>query len=305
MLRQLKSRAKRNAALVRAVRAAYPALSWASNRRAVYTRVAPYLADMWFDEVRLTGRGNEPEAHLRRTARMLSLGDADVLVLGVGGGDELTLWEQQAPRSLTATDYFARADAWAAHTATRFARTDVRRLPFADASFDLVASTALFEHVDGVDLLADEMLRVLRPGGVVFANFGPLYFTYGGAHYDGGFEHLSMTDAELERYFVGRAIPSELEDGLVWLRNGMFSRLTYDDYLAAFSPRFDLEHVTLAVSPAALAYKRAHPAEWRALSARYAERDLLTFSMTAWMRKPAIPRALAIADHPLHTVAAA
>jgi hypothetical protein len=39
-------------------------------------------------------------------------------------------------------------------------------------------------------------------------------------------------------------------------------------------------------------YKRSHPTEWRALTARYAERDLLTFSMTVWMRpKAAVQRA--------------
>lgn len=286
MLRQLKAAAKRHEALVRAVRSAYPVLSWVSNQRGVYERVAPYLAEMEFDEVRLSGRGNEPEQHLRRTTTMLQLANADVLVLGVGSGDELTLWEEQRPRTLTATDFFSHPGVWAAHPAARFTQADVRRLPFADASFDLVASTALLEHVAGVDQLADEMLRVLRPGGVAFANFGPLYYTHGGAHYAGAYEHLWMSDAQFEQYLVARGIASELDDGLVWLRNGMFSRLHYDDYLDIFKPRFDLDHVVLAVSPAALRYQRAHPDEWRALTARYAERDLLTFSMTVWMRKP-------------------
>lgn len=284
MLSQLKRAAKRSGALVRAVRATYPAIGWISNRPAVYERVAPYLAGMEFDEVRLTGRGNEPEAHLRRTARMLALDRADVLVLGAGRGGELTLWERQRPRSLTATDFFAHGDAWRGHEGVRFVQSDARRLPFADASFDLVASTALFEHIDRVDDAASEMARVLRPGGAVFANFGPLYHTYGGAHYGGAFEHLWMSDRQLEHYLVARGIPSELQDGLLWLRNGMFSKLRYDDYLEIFKHHFNLDHVTLGVSRQALAYRRSHPYQWRALARRFAERDLLTFSMTAWMR---------------------
>ena len=47
-------------------------------------------------------------------------------------------------------------------------------------------------------LLVREMARVTRPGGLVFANFGPLFGTYGGAHYLGAYEHLWMSDAQFE-----------------------------------------------------------------------------------------------------------
>jgi SAM-dependent methyltransferase len=284
MLSQLKRAAKRNGALVRAVRATYPALSWASNRRAVYTRVAPYLSRMEFDDVRLTGHHNEPEAHLRRTRALVDLAHADVLVLGAGRGDELRLWQEQQPRSLTATDYFAFPKDWETLAPARFARADARSLPFADAAFDLVASTALLEHVDGVERAVREMARVTRPGGVIFANFGPLWHTYGGAHYEGAYEHLWMTSGDLEQYLDRRGIASEIEDGLLWLREGMFSRLRYAEYIEIFKRHCAIEHLTLAVSQSALRYRREHGAEWRALRQRYAEEDLLTFSITVWMR---------------------
>jgi hypothetical protein len=85
---------------------------------------------------------------------------------------------------------------------------------------------------------------------------GPLFYTYGGAHFEGAYEHLWMTDEQLDAYLVARGIPLEMEDGLRWLRNGMFSRLRYDDYLAVFKRHFDLDHLVLAVSPPALRYKR-------------------------------------------------
>lgn len=284
MLSQLRGRARRNRRLLTAVRATYPALSWVTNRRRVYLRIAPYLADMRFDEVRLGGRGNEPEAHLRRTERARPVRDADVLVLGAGRGEELDLWRRQRPRSLTAVEYLDYHDAWRGMPEPRFARGDVRALAFADRSFDIVASTALLEHVDDVDAAAREMARVVRPDGLVFANFGPLYHTYGGAHYEGAFEHLSMTDAQFEQYLVARNRPGEIEDGLLWLRNGMFSKLRYDDYLAIFDRYFTPEHVVLAVSPAALRYQRQQPERWRALRQRFDDRDLLTYAMTVWLR---------------------
>ena len=273
---------------MRAVRSVYPALSWASNRRAVYARVAPYLTRMEFDEVRLTARNNEPEAHLRRTKRLIDTRNADMLVLGAGRGEELRLWEQQRPRTLIATDYFAFPDAWSGHDAARFSRADARALPFADCSFDLVASTALLEHVDGVDGAVREMARVTRPGGLIFANFGPLYHTHGGAHFEGAYEHLWMSDEQFTRYLIARGIPLELEEGLTWLRNGMFSRLRYTDYIEIFKRHCQIEHLVLAVSQPALRYKRTHPAEWLALTRRFAEEDLLTFSITVWLRPSAV-----------------
>jgi SAM-dependent methyltransferase len=294
MLRQLKRAAKGNRAAVRAVRSAYPALSWITNRRAVWSRYAPYLTGMEFDEVRLTGHNNEPEAHLRRTRRMIDMGRADALVLGVGGGDEMALWEQARPRSLTATDFFAQPACWRGRERVRFAQADVRALPFADASFDLVASTALFEHVNGVEAAAREMARVTRANGLVFSNFGPLYHTYGGAHFEGAYEHLWMSDEQLEEYLVRRNIASEIDDGLLWLRNGMFSRLRYTDYAEIFKRYFSIEHMVLAVSGPAMRYRRTHAAEWRALTARFDEADLLTFSMTVWMR-PKAPTARIVA----------
>ncbi len=44
-------------------------------------------------------------------------------------------------------------------------RADARRLPFADASHDLVISTDVWEHIDDDEAVARETHRVLRRGG--------------------------------------------------------------------------------------------------------------------------------------------
>lgn len=44
---------------------------------------------------------------------------------------------------------------------------DVRALPFADASFDLLTAFEIIEHVLDQDRLVTELRRVLRPGGVL------------------------------------------------------------------------------------------------------------------------------------------
>ncbi|MBN1886746.1 MAG: methyltransferase domain-containing protein [Thermoflexales bacterium] len=59
------------------------------------------------------------------------------------------------------------------------ARGNVFTLPFGDASFDLVASYGLLEHfAPGVlDQVLGEMLRVVRPGGMVIADIVPGCFS--------------------------------------------------------------------------------------------------------------------------------
>jgi len=45
------------------------------------------------------------------------------------------------------------------------------RLPFADASFELVTNNQVMEHVDDLDAVLREIHRVLRPGAVVLSIF--------------------------------------------------------------------------------------------------------------------------------------
>ncbi len=47
---------------------------------------------------------------------------------------------------------------------------DAHRLPFADESLDAIYSNAVLEHVQRPWLVAEEIYRVLRPGGKIFIN---------------------------------------------------------------------------------------------------------------------------------------
>jgi len=45
------------------------------------------------------------------------------------------------------------------------------RLPFDDATFDVITSSLVLEHVENVDFYYSEASRLLKPGGVCFFNF--------------------------------------------------------------------------------------------------------------------------------------
>jgi SAM-dependent methyltransferase len=63
-----------------------------------------------------------------------------------------------------------------------FAGMDAARLGFADESFDFVFSFNSFEHFPDPEAVLREALRVLRPGGYFYLDFGPVWLSPRGAH---------------------------------------------------------------------------------------------------------------------------
>ncbi|SDR31251.1 Methyltransferase domain-containing protein [Natronobacterium texcoconense] len=94
-----------------------------------------------------------------------------LLDVGCGPGSDLSTFESAGyePVGFDLTDGFLRAAGESASSAP-LVRGDMRALPFADATFDGVWSSASFLHVprsDAAETLG-EFRRVLRPDGVVF-----------------------------------------------------------------------------------------------------------------------------------------
>jgi SAM-dependent methyltransferase len=59
------------------------------------------------------------------------------------------------------------------------------KLPFPDNRFDIVTSFDVFEHVENFEQSLRESLRVLKPGGKLYAVFPPFYNATGGSHLHG------------------------------------------------------------------------------------------------------------------------
>jgi SAM-dependent methyltransferase len=114
--------------------------------------------------------------------------DIDVLDYGCGWGGE-TLWLASRVRSACGVDIDPDAIAQARQALAKsgitncsFVHSSDGRLPFADNQFDVVLSTDTFEHVMDLELAFSELLRVLRPGGVLLSRFGPLFYSPHGYH---------------------------------------------------------------------------------------------------------------------------
>lgn len=64
----------------------------------------------------------------------------------------------------------------------RLIRTDGRSIPLPDNSVDGILTVATVEHILDIDRFYAEVYRVLKPGGVLFADFAPIWPSYNGHH---------------------------------------------------------------------------------------------------------------------------
>lgn len=113
------------------------------------------------------------EPYLQPFARFEDARGKDVLEVGVGMGADHQEWARCKPRSLTGVDLTPHAIEWtrarlALHgLESRLLVTDAERLPFRDASFDLVYSWGVIHHSPATEAAVREIRRVVRPGGCV------------------------------------------------------------------------------------------------------------------------------------------
>ncbi|MGH2500277.1 MAG: class I SAM-dependent methyltransferase [Candidatus Limnocylindria bacterium] len=103
----------------------------------------------------------------------------DAVEIGAGSARLLIRLGAERPYRLHALDYAPYAIRAARENLRRAGRSgavlfgDALALPFRDASFDLVLSGGLLEHFRDAAPVIREMARVLRPGGLFYADIVP------------------------------------------------------------------------------------------------------------------------------------
>lgn len=114
-----------------------------------------------------------------------------VLDVGSGLGGKLPFFIRAGAQSLVGVDLNAQSVRIArryidslglAHGAdgdVTLAVSDAASLPFRDASFDVVVSINVFEHIERIEEAVRECHRVLRRGGLAFLHLPPYYSPWG------------------------------------------------------------------------------------------------------------------------------
>ena len=144
-----------------------------------------------------------------------------------------------------------------------------------------------------------ESHRLVRPGGFLYASYGPLYFCAGGDHFSGrgglehSYNHLRLEPGAYRAYLEGHRVAVEdFQDGVRYLELDLFSGLTTREYLACYRETgFVVRDLILELSHQALAFKKRFPGEFREIAesnaGRCAPDDLLIKAHLLILRKPA------------------
>jgi SAM-dependent methyltransferase len=153
----------------------------------------------------------------------------------------------------------------------RYVRADAAALPFPDQTFDLVVSSAVWEHLPDLPAATAESFRVLRPGGVAIIQIALFPGLQGGHHaaWHAGFHGAGSIRPWDHLYNDHRPFPLYL--------NG----LRESDYQAAF----DAVYENVAWDDGPLEGSDLLTSEIRTALRGFSERDLLLSSTTAWARR--------------------
>lgn len=114
-------------------------------------------------------------------------------------------------------------------------------LPFADKAVDIVFSSNLLEHVPEMGLAADEMVRVTRPGGLIYVSYTN-WLSPWGAHEASPWHYVS-SDVAVRRYAAkhGRLPKNRLGETIfkVSVKQGLdWARSHPDIEIVAARPRY-------------------------------------------------------------------
>jgi SAM-dependent methyltransferase len=216
--------------------------------------------------------------------------EALVLVQGTGTGWDVISWARLRPRRIIATDMFPFEDSWEEiarycydhyQVAVDFRVSAIEDVAFLDSNrVDLIASDAVYEHCRDLPGVMEESFRILKPGGCIYASYGPLYYCAGGDHFSGRgglencFNHLRLDPEAYQRYLDDHQ--EEIEDfqgGARYVQLNLFSYLTTRQYLDIYrKAHFVVKELILEISQEALQFKKKYADKFDFLVEKHKER---------------------------------
>jgi SAM-dependent methyltransferase len=124
------------------------------------------------------------------------------------------------------------------------------RLPFASQSFDTVLATEVLEHVENAERAAEEIFRVLRPGGHALVTVPYLYPTHEAPYDFRRFTHYGLADLLRRQGFEVVSLEAKGGPGL------MFAHFAVLGLTQALGSRVERPRVRKAVAAPQEAYVR-------------------------------------------------
>lgn len=269
----------------------------------VYTYINNYVLRFRFSFTKnlkvnkyLLGHRGSDYASLRRLLnKKIDLSNKDILIIGCGTGRDLKSWLKYNPSKIVAVDLFNYDKAWNKvvadfkkinpNVSIEFYQQDINALSL-DCRFDVIASDAVFEHLRNFDTSISVLKSYLKPSGVIYATFGPLWNCWGGDHIGGslsdGYNHLLLDQTEYLEYLESKGPFVHHEgDGRTWFYNDLFSYLTPQQYLKTLrSHGLNELYVSCLIDQRAIDFSKNYPDKFKSLLSKHEPADLFITGMT-------------------------
>jgi SAM-dependent methyltransferase len=235
----------------------------------------------------LPERGIPYMTRRRWALNLCGVKEPTILIQGVGTGWEAVSWARMGAKKIIGVDLFSFADTWNEvtkfceerySTQVKFMEVSLENLSFLEnSSIDICASEAVYEHCSDLNAVLQESFRVLKPGGVLYAAYGPLWFSAGGDHFStrGGvrnaFNHLLLGPVAYDDFINDYSYEQEeWQDGRNYLEINLFSKLTTQEYLEILRTNgFRLNKLILETNSVSLDFRKNYPELLRELTNKY------------------------------------
>ncbi len=281
-----------------------PALSWRARRA-----LSPSFLAATNPDLVLFTRGLPVEDRRRYAVQGVDIGSSTILVQGTGTGWDVIGYAALKPKRIIATDLFPFDESWSqisAHCkATYGVDVEFHCAPLEDHSFledgaiDVCASDAVFEHCQDLPAVMAETHRVVRPGGYVYASYGPMWYAPAGDHFAarGGlanvYNHVLLDSDDYQAFYERyKKDPEDFQSGGRYVELDLFSKLTTREYLQIFDDAgFERDKLILEVAPDAAKFREQHSALMSRLLVRNAGKaepdDFAVRANIILLRRPA------------------
>ncbi len=204
----------------------------------------PYRVDLVLPE-----KGMSTLACRHWVNRYHPLEGARILVIGCGTAWDFGSYLRFKPREIVGVDLYNFANCWqqvqdyvaqaGLPTKVTFYQVDIAELSNKIVGdFDVICSDAVFEHCKDFESILKTLYSLLRSGGVMYASYGPLWYSWGGDHFSGrggieqGYNHLLLDTNAYQAYYQShvRDDTYELQNGGRYIKLDLFSKLSNLEY---------------------------------------------------------------------------
>lgn len=223
----------------------------------------PYRVDL-----ALPSRGMSSIARRYFIDRHLPLRNSRILVVGCGTAWDFGSYLDFQPREIVGVDLYNFASCWQQvqdyvetkklSTKVSFYQSDIAGIANLNlGDFDIVCSDAVFEHCRDLEAVLKSLYALLRPHGIMYASYGPLWYSWGGDHFSGrggiefGYNHLLLSPQEFEEYYQQhlRDDNYEVQNGGRYIKLDLFSKLASKEYLDIYQKlNFKIKSLVLEFS---------------------------------------------------------